>query len=304
MGLVAITVSIPLIAATGLWQAAVHGFGNQRVLAFQGAIFATPDICPIVTGLSASAVRECTWNEGARGRPIYLLGDSNAGQFIDAVALAGADLNRPVIASTTNSCPFLDVHVERLHQPDSWNAYCRAYTRESLHFLSSATAGTVIISNIDTYWEDPAVAIVTSNGTPSVRLSDKYAALEEGMGAMVENLESAGHDVVVVQTIPRWSEADTWRTASCTVPQILEDGCRQTMRRQDALDRQGNVRRTIADATSHTGGADPRHLGGALPGKGKPVFDTRQRPTALLPRWASRLSHRGAIPSTVVPGDS
>lgn len=201
-------------------------------------------------------------------------------------------------------CPFLDVHVERLHQPDSWNAYCRAYTRESLHFLSSATAGTVIISNIDTYWEDPAVAIVTSNGTPSVRLSDKYAALEEGMGAMVENLESAGHDVVVVQTIPRWSEADTWRTASCTVPQILEDGCRQTMRRQDALDRQGNVRRTIADATSHTGGADPRHLGGALPGKGKPVFDTRQRPTALLPRWASRLSHRGAIPSTVVPGDS
>jgi len=88
------------------------------------------------------------------------LGDSNAGQFIDAVALAGADLDRPVIASTTSNCPFLDVHVERLHQPDSWNAYCRAYTRESLHFLSSAAAGTVIISNIHTYREDPAVAIV------------------------------------------------------------------------------------------------------------------------------------------------
>ena len=85
----------------------------------------------------------------------------NAGQFIDAVALAGADLDRPVIASTTSNCPFLDVHVERLHQRMVGMPTVRACdqsTRESLHFYPALLLGTVIISNIYTYREDPAVA--------------------------------------------------------------------------------------------------------------------------------------------------
>ena len=149
---VATVVLPPLVLSVGLWQASEHGFWQPQARDFQNAVFAQPEGCSRFTPLSADNADDCTWNADASGPPVYLFGDSNAGHFFDAVVNAGDQLDRPVQVTTTNACPFLDVSLDRLDKPDSWDTMCRNYVQGTLdHLRTDATPGTVIISNIDFY---------------------------------------------------------------------------------------------------------------------------------------------------------
>ena len=57
----------------------------------------------------------------------------------------------------------------------------------------------------------------------------------------------------MVQTIPRWSEDDTWGTAGCSVARIRADGCEQSMSTERALSRQGSVRDIVTGVVANTG---------------------------------------------------
>lgn len=244
------TVSIPLVLSVGLWQAAENGFWNPKVRSFQSAIFAQPETCSRT--LSQEAARECTQNGDATGVPIYLLGDSNAGQFAEGLVEAGKELGRPVVLSTTNACPFLDIQFRRLDHPDSRNDACRDHVQQNLAYLEAADDATIIISNIDTYWTDSRYA-VGADTEMTAEASSKLDVLREGLGATVEQLQAAGHEVVLVQTIPRWSEDDVWRTASCSVLDVTSTGCEQTMPVSRALGRQGAVRDVVQQVAEDSG---------------------------------------------------
>ena len=60
-----------------------------------------------VDGCDVDAVRFCVWGAEDTGRPVYLVGDSYAGQFSDGVREAGRNLGRPVRATMSYSCPVL-----------------------------------------------------------------------------------------------------------------------------------------------------------------------------------------------------
>ena len=244
-GLVAATVGVPLVLATGVWQAAAHGFGIAKVQDFQTAVFAQPDGCSVFEPLTEELARRCTWNADSPGQPIYLLGDSNAGHFVDAVKTSGETLDRPVVVATTNSCPFVDVPLVRLDKDDSWNQACRGFVDGSLSYLGRSDPGVVIISNIDTYWDSPEYAVQTAQSSESTRPGAKLESLSRGLTETVGTLQSAGHEVLLVQTIPRWSGSDTWRTASCTIWRIADDQCVQEMPVSHAEARQGDVRQVI-----------------------------------------------------------
>lgn len=245
--LAAVVVLPPLMLAGGLWQASERGFWNPQVQQFQSAVFAYPDArCSRFEALSDANAGECTWNADASGKPVYLFGDSNAGHFADAVVEAGRQLDRPVLITTTNACPFLDLYIDRLDVPESRDATCRDFVQGTLgHLRTGAEPGTVIISNIDTYWDDGGYAIGASPESMTVTSAGKTAALDFGLATMIETLREAGHEVIVVQTIPRWSQEDSWKTASCNVKRIAQDGCQQSMPVERALERQGEARGAI-----------------------------------------------------------
>ncbi len=235
----------PLVLSIGLWQASEHAFWQPQVRDFQQAVFAQP---------CSDNADDCAWNEDASGPPVYIFGDSNAGHFMEAVIAAGDQLDRPVLAETTNACPFVDVSLDRLDKPASWDTTCRDFVQKRLDYLrTEAAPGTVIISNIDGYWDEGGYAIGTSPETRSTESASKLAALEDGLTSMVQSLQQAGHQVVIVQTIPQWVGEDTWQTASCNVSQIVADGCEQSMPVERALERQGAVRAVIDEVTQETG---------------------------------------------------
>lgn len=244
----------PLVLSVGLWQGAAQGFWQPKVQQFQQQVFAQPEGCSRFTALTVDNAADCTWNADESGRPIYLFGDSNAGHFVDAVVQAGKELGRPIVVTTTNSCPFIDVHLDRLSKPSSWDAECRDFVQGTLDYLRGpAAAGTVIISNADGYWDEGDYAIGTSTEMLSTEQQTKLHALSAGLTNMVTSLQDYGHEVVVAQTIPRWSGEDTWRTDSCTMWSIAADSCEQTMPLERALQRQGAVRGVVASVATDSG---------------------------------------------------
>lgn len=247
-------VTPPFVLSVALWQASEHAFWQPDIKAFQNGVFAQPDGCSRFAPLSADNADECTWNDDAAGSPVYLFGDSNAGHFVDAVAEAGRRLDRPVIVTTTNACPFLDVSLDRLDKAADWDGACRNFVQGTLEYLvSDAERGTVIVSNIDTYWDEGGYAIGATPETRSAESAAKLAALHDGLTRTVESLQQAGHNVLVVHTIPRWAGEDAWATAGCTVTHIRSDGCEQSMPVERGLERQGAVRDAIASVSSTTG---------------------------------------------------
>lgn len=242
--LVAAVTSLPLVASFGLWQLADRGFGIPRVQAFQNAVFDEPERgCKATVALNAERAISCLAVEG-EGRPIYVLGDSHAGHFSDGLVLAGEQLGRPVVVNFTNSCPFLDVFLDT-SKPLAGDLACRAYSEKSLEFLDTATQGTVFIGNIDTYWSNRSSA-----GLEWGDLSDepdcKLEVFGSALRATVTRLERAGHDVVIAQTIPRFTGSDAWRTEGCTVSDLNRSACTHEMSLANVEERQGAVHGVIA----------------------------------------------------------
>lgn len=241
-----------LLLTGGLWQAADNAFWNPDVVAFQSALFAQPQGCNRAEGLTPATLALCTRNADAKGRTIYLLGDSNAGHFVPALTQAALEVGSPLVINTTNSCPFLDVDLDRQGFVGGWNAWCRDYTRKALAFLDTRPPSIVIVSNIDTYWERNVYSIGSGLEPRSPDPQVKLQALRIGLLRMVERLESHGHQVLLVQTIPRWSQSDTWRTDGCNVFRILADRCDQSMAVASAEARQGAARTIYQDTATRT----------------------------------------------------
>jgi len=244
----------PIVLSVGLWQASDKGFLLPRVQDFQEAASARPEGCHRFAPLRGDTADECTWNIDADGAPIYLFGDSNAGQFVDSVVGAGRTLGRPVITSTANSCPMVDLPLDNRTQPRGWDEKCMGYVRGTLtYLLEEASPGTVIIANIDTYWDNRIWSTGPTTESMSTETSEKLESLTQGLTTMVESLRGAGHEVVLVQTIPRWTGEDKWNAATCTTARILMNGCDQSMSVSSAMARQGATRAALTAAAKASG---------------------------------------------------
>ncbi|WP_043667679.1 acyltransferase family protein [Clavibacter michiganensis] len=144
----------------------------------------------------------CTWDAEATGRPVYLVGDSNASQFSEAVIAASGSLGRPTSMRTAAACPFVDVHRQvgaTLEAPDR---ACRAYYEDTLAWLEGAPAGTVVIASTEGYWSGGEAAIGSTPQDVSRDVTARSTALTSGLTRTTTALRDAGHDVVLVQSVP------------------------------------------------------------------------------------------------------
>ena len=211
--------------------------------------------CHSYDPLSDAQRKACTWNGSAGGAPIYLLGDSHADHISEAVVDAGQPQGRPVIVSTTPNCPFTIGYLDRPASAAYLNEGCRADVAESLTYLRAAQPGTVVLSAGDGYWLGTNAVFGLSRETASADPQEKLQAWSTSLTSTVVALQDAGHQVVLVQTVPTRPDEYTWRPTRCSLVDLMASpvGCGLPMPLEFAQAQQGEARAVLSSVAADTG---------------------------------------------------
>ncbi|MEI8081609.1 MAG: acyltransferase family protein, partial [Actinomycetes bacterium] len=151
--------------------------------------------------IGSTGLRVCSWP--GSGVPVYLIGDSQAGQFTDPVRLAGQALNRPVFEAGNGGCPLAQVWVEErgADRPD-----CREYVAWVTDWLTHQPPGLVFVATSwDLYVESEFTTLrATPDGVAPDGPASRSAFLATQVSQILTPLVRAGHDVRLIQTIPHF----------------------------------------------------------------------------------------------------
>ena len=233
---ITLSIAIPAISAFVLLRGSQVSWGSTTITKMSQQIQPVPVSylrgCDFGTPLGDATSPECTWNADARGKPVYLVGDSQAAQFAEATIQATELLERPLTIATEGSCPFITTLAgeEPLSAPE-----CEDFVDASIAWLATRPASTVLIGMSGNY--------VTDEFEEPLRIR---------LVRSIEALQSAGHDVRVFQAIPQFSG---WSPFSCTVADLLfaEVGCGEAIPQSVMDDRQAAALRMFTGTTQETG---------------------------------------------------
>lgn len=253
--LVTASLGPPVLLAGVVGLAVGQGYWSSTVKAHQSAVLEVQRGCHGFESLGQRAAADCTWNGGAPGAPIYLIGDSHARHFGESVIRAGESLGRPVVIATASACPLVDIRIRDLSDSGAHERQCGGWVEGTLSSLATAKRGTVVMSASDLYWRDPTFAVGTSADAMATATGPKLVMAQEALRSTIGSLTAAGHDVVLVQTVPRWDRTDAWSPGECTVLGLLTSvgSCEQSMPVERAIHRQGRVRDMLVEVSAATG---------------------------------------------------
>ncbi|MBB4853052.1 peptidoglycan/LPS O-acetylase OafA/YrhL [Mycobacteroides chelonae] len=154
--------------------------------------------------------RDCLWPEGAEvdARSVVLVGDSNAGQFAEALVPASAQQNRAMVLATNAACPFVELVLDP--SPPGCLDFVQRWTRA----LADIRPGLVVIASAssDYFLADQHVRFRLPQSESWVGDDAGRARVwEQGMGAVLQRLAAAGVPVVVVRTLPHFVNWDLYK---------------------------------------------------------------------------------------------
>jgi peptidoglycan/LPS O-acetylase OafA/YrhL len=236
VAVIALAIAIPALASLGLLAGAQRTWGIPAIQAMAQQIQPVPVSftrgCDNGVPLGQQQDLECTWHAGARAAPVYLVGDSQAGQFAEAFIGATKPLERPLTIATAGSCPFITTlpDEEPLQSPE-----CGAFVDSSVEWLTRQAPGTVVIGMSGNY------------------ITPQYAGeIEKRLVRTIEALSVAGHTVTVLQAIPQFTE---WDPYACTMLDVVRDGsgCGVSVPQAAMDERQADALSTLASAARATG---------------------------------------------------
>lgn len=239
--LVSICLCGPLILAGLLGVSGNRMAGSQSISTLAAAI-ETPHLAELfgcdALPPSVRDERNCEWNADSGGAPIYLVGDSNAGQFSEGLVDAGATLARPVSIGTSTGCPLVDSPYARVDRPASLTKACRDWVDETMRWLKTAEPGTVVLALSQRWWSDPGL----KPESMEERLSAESPAsfMESSLISTVSQLRAAGHEVLLVQSMPHFGESLPWPVEQpfdwdpmqCALWVVLNGRCEKSMPRE------------------------------------------------------------------------
>ena len=185
-----------------------QGFFNEDLRERQAQILADHApaqknwICALGT-LTSETVETCTWRHEGNGPTLYLVGDSQAGMFAEAVLGAGQALGSDVVISTTAGCPLLIQEAE--------SDACAEFTSRTLELLSQSEAGVIFFS------------FALSPSQQDVQ------AIAFEISSWVKILTSLGHNLVQIGPIPHFTEEYAFNPLKCSLMGALNNNCLEEM---------------------------------------------------------------------------
>lgn len=185
----------------------------------------------------------CEWNAAGKGWPIYLLGDSNAAHYTEALIEVASTLDRPLTVSTSSGCPLLDLPRINSSNP-GYEDRCPARTERLLQWMENEDPGVVVLSQWDGYWLGDEQNVI-DDGVAISEQQAKIELMEASIVRTVERLESAGHEVIYVQTLPNYFGEFSWDPYACTLSAVLLSDCTHSMPLQASQQRSAAVRQAI-----------------------------------------------------------
>ena len=205
--------ALPLLLGALVLTLIPIGFGSHSVATFREAIIQDhaghSAGCDEIIGVIPP---ECQWNTELKGQPIYLIGDSNADQFSEAVIEAGRAAGRPVLIATRNACPFVTGEVRSPGHDEDWTVGCADYRDGIMDFLDTAEPGTVVLALSSGYADYNFGSVGSANG---------IAGLKEGVADAISSV-ARQHKVVWVEPVV----IDSWSPQECPTVSILDSSCK------------------------------------------------------------------------------
>lgn len=235
--LILVTVAVPISIAMVMLFACNQSYWSQNILNARNQVavehlgFDSP--CAGLTGGQEVDPNSCEIVEENRGKPLYLVGDSYAEQFTEPVAAVAKNLDRSAFRFTSGGCPFADISILNANDvATEWRPGCREHFVKTAQWLQEAAPGTVILANAEFYTRSPIFA-VSRTGNPATNKEDEKIDLyASGLLDTIQNLNAAGHEVLLVSPIPNYALATeelslaNWKGAdSCSMISLLRGDC-------------------------------------------------------------------------------
>ena len=238
--LAVLCVSIPIVVFTNLILGAAASWGNEQIAAM--ALQVRPEQAGYAEGCQSEAtipersLRKCTWNATTGGETIYLIGDSNAGQYSDGLIEAGRLSGNPVVVATMGGCPVIDM---TLIQHGEERVGCRRYVDSVMAWLAAQPPGIVVIAAANEAIDQSETQLVDASSMQMASTEEAKAAVwSTSLARTLTSLQAFGHRVIMVTTIPHFGsgEGPYWNPSNCALLRLTHstDECGESISRPDA----------------------------------------------------------------------
>lgn len=245
-------VAVPVQAASAYQVGAENEWNAPAIAEFSRAVsphhLGHMSDCYINRNLDKWAWDEkCTFNAAAQGKPIYLLGDSNADHFSEGVVSAGIQIDRPVLVRAMARCPIAEMTIVYKGEVDK---ECLEFNNHILDWLATQNRGTVLLGFTDNYLMAKDFSIESIDGKQVSVPADGISVLTEALTLTAKHIASLGYEVILIDPIPSFSNPEAhemmWRTmiGDCSLRTVTLNGgsCIPAVLSSDYVDRkQGAV---------------------------------------------------------------
>ena len=253
--LLALTVVPPILVASLVRVADTEGYWSPTVREYQASQARhTGNMagCHTEVPISERSAEQCRWNATAAGPPIYLVGDSHADQWSEALIGAAESLERPITITTLNNCPFFGVSIDKVDDRNAIYRYCGSYFPATMDWLVQQPDGVVVIATTSSPYSDSTVALGPNEAQRSHETDSKLSYYAAGMANTVSALQVAGHKVLLVQDTPIFGGEHDYEPTRCTFTEVRSGRC-ATVLPLEALDSQEGARNALRQVASTTG---------------------------------------------------
>lgn len=229
----------PIMSALLVSIGLKHDYWNAN-LAKQHSSLATNPIgathsCSSPISFLRRSPANCTWNSDSKGLPVYLIGDSNAEQFSDAVVEATSETGNPLVIANRYGCPFLTpayVQPDRSSTMSRTDLACSSFFMETHRWLKTQKRGLVVISNTESYATVPRRRTVALEQADLTTKKQYFELLEQ----TVKDLEADGFKVAIIVGPPHFNAENPkfpkkyeWNPAKCNLKSIFDSRCKSEM---------------------------------------------------------------------------
>ena len=182
----------------------------------------------------------CLWTVDDPQGEILLVGDSNAGQFTEAVLASAEELRMNVRVATFSSCPMIDL---RLFLDGDENHNCHKFVHGALDWMRANPSTLVIVASAsDGYIEGERFALASgASDAPASDPAAKAAIWESALVDTLRAIRETGAMALVVHPIPKiWFE---WRPRLAAPARLLlgPEGFAASVSRDEAVVRRSRA---------------------------------------------------------------